>query len=255
MNHLDVAAALVRAEKEQIPVGPFTRLLPDLDVRDAYDIQRINVARRIAAGRHVIGYTAGAVPIPGRGSPEHAEPGFGYLLDDMLVSSGSVEAARYLVPRAAVQIAFVLGEPLTGVAITMRDVLEATDHLRAAIEVTDSRIAGTRIGVPDAVADNAGSAAVVLGERRVPPRALDLATLKSRIRADDQDGEGSPACPCSATRSRRPSGSSTLSAVAACPSTLPDHLAGTAHQIGSGEVRTRIVADIDAIGRAEVLFT
>ncbi|MFV2088968.1 2-keto-4-pentenoate hydratase, partial [Micromonospora sp. LOL_021] len=57
---------------------------------------------------------------------------------------------------------------------TVVDVLRATDFLLPAVEIVDSRITGWDISIVDTVADNASSGLFVLGDRPVPPAAVDL---------------------------------------------------------------------------------
>ena len=70
-------------------------------------------------------------------------------------------------------MAFVLGRPLDGPGVTVADVVRATEHLLPSIEIVDSRVTDWKITIPDTIADNASSAALVLGAR---PTALDRST-------------------------------------------------------------------------------
>ena len=78
-------------------------------------------------------------------------------------------------------MAFLLPAPLHGPGITPDDVLAATQALATALEIVDSRIADWRITLPDTIADNASSAAVVLGDwiplTQAPPLPATTATL------------------------------------------------------------------------------
>jgi 2-keto-4-pentenoate hydratase len=177
----EAAALLAAAERDRVPVPPLTGRWPDLTIDDGYAIQRHNVARRVAAGARVVGHKVGLTSAAMQEMLGVGEPDFGHLLDDMVVA-GEAEAAAYLAPRAEIEIAFVLRSALTGPGVTAADVLAATDHVRAAIEIIDSRIADWRIALVDTVADNASSAGVVLGERRVAPAGLDLAAVEGRLR-------------------------------------------------------------------------
>jgi 2-keto-4-pentenoate hydratase len=82
--------------------------------------------------------------------------------------------SRFLQPRAEPEIAFVLGRPLAGPGVTVAEALAAVDFVLPALEIIDSRITDWKITLPDTVADNASSGAVVLGSRPVRPDALDL---------------------------------------------------------------------------------
>lgn len=102
------------------------------------------------------------------------EPGHGTLLDSMLIRSGCEgEAACCPVPRFEVEFAFVLARPLKGPGVTLFDVFNATGYVVPALELIDARIEQldreTRAPrkVVDTIADNAASAGILLGGRRV----------------------------------------------------------------------------------------
>jgi 2-keto-4-pentenoate hydratase len=80
VNHAEWADRLAEAERNRVPIPPLT----GLSVEDAYRIQRLAIARRVAEGA----------------------PDFGHVLDTIVVS-GSTPAAGYLQPRAEVEIALV----------------------------------------------------------------------------------------------------------------------------------------------------
>ena len=103
------------------------------------------------------------------------EPDFGHLLDTMFIPNGAeVPAARFLKPRVEIETAFVLGAPLVGPDCTIDDVLAATDHVLPAIELIDSRIRNWEIKLPDTIADNASSGALVLGDTPTSVDDVDL---------------------------------------------------------------------------------
>jgi 2-keto-4-pentenoate hydratase len=71
------------------------------------------------------------------------------------------------------EIAFHLDAPLSGPDVTVDDVLAATGHVSAALEIIDSRVADWKITIADTIADNASSGLVLLGEP-VPVADVDL---------------------------------------------------------------------------------
>ena len=94
------------------------------------------------------------------------EPDFGYILDDMVLHRrhSRRRAERFCAPRVEPEVAFLLRRPLRGPGVTAADVREATEAVAVALEIVDSRIADWRLTLPDTVADNASSGAVVLGD-------------------------------------------------------------------------------------------
>jgi len=176
-----LARALHEAERTRTQIEQFSKLHDGMTIADSYAIQRAWVALKLAEGRvvkgHKIGLTSRAMQI----ASQITEPDFGTLLDDMFFRDGAeIPAARFIVPRLEVELAFVLAKPLRGPNITLFDVLNATDHVTPALELIDARIeqfdrtTQAPRKVLDTIADNAANAGVVLGGRPVKPDAIDL---------------------------------------------------------------------------------
>ena len=183
---MEWAQRLTQARVSQTAIEPLTASDPQLSVADAYAIQRLGVDQRVAGGAQVVGHKIGLTAIAVQRQLGVDSPDYGALLDDMLVADGADFDRRALIaPRIEAEVAFVLGAPLVGPGVTAADVEAATAHVAAAIEVVDSRIAGWRITLPDTVADNASSAALVLGLPRsladLDLAGLDLAALGAQL--------------------------------------------------------------------------
>ncbi len=179
--HRQLARELQEAERSRRAIPQFSRRFPALEIADSYAIQREWVALKLAEGRRVVGHKIGLTSRAMQIASQITEPDYGALLDDMVFHDGAeIEAARYLVPRLEVELAFVLARPLNGPHVTLADVLGATDQVLPALELIDARIEQfcreTRAPrkVTDTIADNAASAAIVLGGRAVKPDAVDL---------------------------------------------------------------------------------
>ena len=175
-----VADALRDAEVERRPIPPLRETWPEIDVVDAYEIQLLNIRRRLEAGAGVRGHKVGLSSKAMQDMMGVNEPDYGHLLTDMAVSSDEpVPAERYCFPRVEVEVAFVLGETLPGAGCTEDDVLRATEYVAPAIELIDSRIADWDIRIADTIADNASSAGFVLGPERVSPSDVDLRSIEA----------------------------------------------------------------------------
>lgn len=177
------ADALRDAERHRSPIVPLRHTYPDLDVVDAYEIQLLNVRRRLEAGATVTGHKVGLSSQAMQEMMGVDEPDYGHLLSDMLVDEygGKLDAAAYCYPRVEMEIAFILGEALPGEGCTEADVLRATQWVTPAIELIDSRIKDWDIRIGDTVADNASSAGYVLAEDRVAPGDLDLRAVSADL--------------------------------------------------------------------------
>ncbi|MFF9145761.1 2-keto-4-pentenoate hydratase [Streptomyces sp. NPDC014861] len=176
------AAELLRsAELGVSPIAPLSEAYPGIDTEDAYEIQLVNIRRRLAAGAEVRGHKVGlSSPVMQRMMGVD-EPDYGHLLQDMELTPGvPVPVARYCHPRVEVEVGFVLGDDLPGEGCTPEDVLAATERVVPALELIDSRIRDWRITIADTIADNASSAGFVIGEGR-DPRGIDLRAVEARL--------------------------------------------------------------------------
>ncbi|HEY2717885.1 MAG TPA: fumarylacetoacetate hydrolase family protein [Solirubrobacterales bacterium] len=184
------AEALARAGADAEPLGPPSEALPGLDVAGAYAIQQRGVEARLRAGASVVGRKIGLTSVAVQQQLGVSEPDFGALLSGMeAIDGASLDRGRLIAPRVEVEVAFVLGRALEGPFVDEAAVTAATDHVRAAIEVVDSRIADWRITLEDTVADNASSAAFVLGTVPQPLDALDVADLEAVLHRNGEEVE------------------------------------------------------------------
>lgn len=186
----EVADTLAEAERTRSPVPPLRETYAGLDVVDAYEIQLLNIRRRLDAGSTVHGHKVGLSSKAMQDMMGVDEPDYGHLLSDMALAEDTpVSAGRYCMPRVEVEVAFVLGATLPGPACTEADVLAATEYVAPSIELIDSRIRGWDIKIGDTIADNASSAGFVLGADRVKPADIDLLTIDARLLRRSAGGE------------------------------------------------------------------
>lgn len=176
---------LRRAEAERQPIPPLTDTLPGLTVAEAYRIQRLNVDARVAAGERLIGHKIGLTARAMQELFGVDEPDYGHLLDTMMHDPGApLDLSELIDPQIEVEPAFLLGRPLAGPGVTMKDVLDAVECVMTCFEVIDSRIIDWRIRLEDTVADNGSSARVVLGNERLPVSAVTGAGLDTELELD-----------------------------------------------------------------------
>lgn len=175
MNREALAEVLWKAEWEHRPIPPLTTTHPDLTIADAYAIQAINISRRLDEGRVIRGRKVGLTSKPMQALLGVEEPDFGVLVDDMFVEEGDDLALDTLLqPRIEAEVAFVMGEDLSGPGVTTSDALVAIRGALPALEIVDSRVADWRITLVDTIADNASSGRLVIGGRLTPATAVDL---------------------------------------------------------------------------------
>jgi 2-oxopent-4-enoate hydratase len=190
LNFEATASALAEAARLRRPIAPLTRQDGGLTAEDAYAIQRAGAQLRTAAGARIVGHKVGLTSEAMQRMLGVDQPDYGVLLDDMIVQAeDGLDSQALIAPRVEAEIAFVLGRRLAGPDVTAATVLDATEAVRPALEVIDSRIADWQIAFEDTVADNASSALVVLGA----PVALgetDLAAEGATLRVGDQESAG-----------------------------------------------------------------
>lgn len=181
----DIARALAVAEVTRTPITPLRETWPALDVVDAYEIQLLNIRRRIAAGATIKGHKVGLSSLAMQQMMNVDEPDYGHLLSDMeCLEKTPISAGAYCMPRVEVEVAFILGEALPGEGCTEDDVLRATEWVAPSIELIDSRIQNWNIKIGDTIADNASSAGYILGPERVKPGDIDLKSIDARLRCN-----------------------------------------------------------------------
>jgi 2-keto-4-pentenoate hydratase len=169
------AEVLLGAYASGVAVPPLTAGDPGMTIDDAYAIQLAQVAAWTAGGAKVKGHKVGLTSAAMQRQLGVGQPDFGHLTDTMFLPGGApASIGQFLQPRAEPEIAFVLGRRLSGPGVTVAEALAAVDFVLPALEIIDSRITDWKITLPDTIADNASSGAVVLGGRPVKPDALDL---------------------------------------------------------------------------------
>lgn len=168
------AAELWTAQCDRAPVAQITQRYLDVDVSAAYAIQQVNLRRRLQNGARLVGRKIGLTSAPMQQLLGVDEPDYGFILDDMVIKSNTVARSAFCKPRAEPEVAFLLHSTLRGPGITAADVYAATQAVAVSLEIVDSRIADWKLTLPDTVADNASSGAIILGDWIPYTGALDL---------------------------------------------------------------------------------
>lgn len=187
------AEALYQAEATGRQIGLLSLAHPGMTMDDAYAVQKALVARRLAAGGHVIGWKIGLTSKAMQAALNIDIPDSGVLTDDMAFDSGAVvPRGRFIQPRVEAEIAFVMKAPLAGETVTRADVIAATDHVAPALEILDTRIlradpaTGQTRKIFDTIADNAANAGIVMGAQRHAVDAVDLRWVGAILTRDDE---------------------------------------------------------------------
>src|SRR6202167_1958639 len=177
----DAARRLDESERARTQIRQLSIQHPAMTIDDAYAVQKAWVALKTGAGRVVKGHKIGLTSKAMQASSNINEPDYGALLDDMFFTDGSaLPVDRFMAPRVEVELAFILGRPLSGPRCTIFDVLDAVEYVTPAIEIIDARIhqidPATKVTrkVTDTISDNAAGAGLILGGRPFKPLDADM---------------------------------------------------------------------------------
>lgn len=170
-----IARMLIEAAEQRAAIQPLTSDYPDLDAETAYRVQDAVVKARVDAGAVVVGAKLGLTSVAKQRQMNVSEPLYGWLTDDMQLDTGqAMVCADYIQPRCEPEVAFLLGQDLSGPQVLAAHVLAATALVFPAIDVLDSRFAGYRFTGSDVIADNSSCAGFVLGGQGIDPNGIDL---------------------------------------------------------------------------------
>ncbi len=168
------AEDILRAERERKVIPQLTKTFPNIEIEDAYRIQDIWAEARIKAGARMVGHKIGLTSRAMQMASKMTEPDYGRILDDAFYNDGAqIKASTFLKPRLEVELAFIMGEDLSGPNTRIYDVMRATEFVVPALEIIDYRTEVPR-AICDTIADNAAFAAIVTGGRPVRPMDVDI---------------------------------------------------------------------------------
>jgi 2-keto-4-pentenoate hydratase len=180
---LDQIAEILRSARlRREPVEAPSSKWPELDVPAAIAVQRRNVDHEVAAGDRVAGYKLGNIAEAMQSRFGLDQPDYGHLLaSSFAYEGGTIARESFIEPFVELEPAFILGRPLHGPKVTVADVIGAVEHVVPAIEIIDSRIANWDIALPDTLADNGSTGAVILGGLPRAIRDLPLQDMRGAI--------------------------------------------------------------------------
>lgn len=135
-----IAATVVHNETVGGAYGSLAALAPDMTEEEAYQVQNQAVTELVEAGDVRIGKKIAATNDASLKLLGLDEPAHGVLLASMRITDGgALVANRFANARIECEIAFRLGQALTGPDVSTADVLAATDEIVASFEFVDLR--------------------------------------------------------------------------------------------------------------------
>ncbi len=170
-----IADELLEAERTRSTVPLLTARYGGMTVEDSYAVQGLWHRRGVEQGRRHAGRKIGLTSKVMQAATGITEPDYGAIFADQVYESGAeIEFDRFSNVRIEVELAFVLGEALSGADVTMFDVLDATKYVVPALEILSSRIELAGRTIVDTISDNAALGGIVIGGSPVAPASLDL---------------------------------------------------------------------------------
>lgn len=178
-----IAARLRAAEAAGQAISPVRDQIAT--AAEAYAVQEINTAARLAAGGRLVGRKIGLTNPAVQRQLGVDQPDYGMLFADMDVPhDGEIAWSPGAQHKVEAELAFVLGRALPHPDCSMAEVIRAVDYVVPSLEIVGSRIADWDIRFVDTVADNASSALFTLGPCARRLAGADLLDCRMEMRRD-----------------------------------------------------------------------
>ena len=185
MDAEQIARRLDLAWRTRTPIPPISESDGVSAIAEAYAIQSHWTDARIASGDKVVGRKIGLTSQAIQQQLGVSEPDYGTLWkSNFYPATGGhtrIPAADFLQPRIEGEVAFLIGERLTGPDVTAEQLLASVEAYALGVEIVDSRIADWKIKLVDTIADNASFGGFTLGPWDRNVSAVDLSTLFMKI--------------------------------------------------------------------------
>jgi len=174
----DLAEHLENAELEGRAVSKITDDYPDMDFKDAYDIQWEMRRRKEARGNRIVGLKMGLTSWAKMEQMGVDTPIYAFLADYFAISDGAlIDTSRLIHPKVEAEVALITRRELRGPGCHLGEVMPAIDYAMPVAEVIDSRYENFRFDLKSVIADNASSSRFVTGGTIRDVRDMDLKTL------------------------------------------------------------------------------
>lgn len=168
------AESLYNADKSRKVIPQLSTTYPEIEIEDAYAIQKHWANKRINDGASLVGHKIGLTSRAMQMASKITEPDYGFLLDDMVYQDGAqIAADLFMKPRLEVELAFVMKTVLEGPNVQVHDVMRATEFVTPALEIIDYRTEVPR-QITDTIADNAAAGGMIVGGRTIRPMDIDI---------------------------------------------------------------------------------
>lgn len=181
-------------------IDQFCQTYPDITEEEGYRGQVIRMHMMEEKGYRVVGYKLGGTSLAKLNQMKNTiyskasavtkptQITYGRLMDYMRLQSGEeLKLSDHIHPKVEPELAFIMGEDLSGKFTDVAEVMRATAMVAPAFEIIDSRFHDFKIGRRyDALIDNTSSSAFMLGEGRRRPDELDLVSIGMKLRCNGE---------------------------------------------------------------------
>lgn len=173
-----LAEHLENAELQAYDVTKITDDYPDMDWKDAYDIQWEIRRRKLARGNRICGLKMGLTSWAKMAQMGVETPIYAFLADYFALTDGCVVKTDELIhPKVEAEVSIVTNKPLRGPGCHIADVMAAIEYVIPTVEIIDSRYRDFKFDLKSVIADNASSSRFVVGGNAKKIEDLDLKTL------------------------------------------------------------------------------
>lgn len=180
----EIARQLDEAAKYAVSV-PQVAAASNINLEDAYKIQRQSIDRRYHRGEKSIGIKLGFTSRAKMQQMGVSDMIWGWLTDTMLYQNGDkLPLHKFIHPRAEPEICFVASKEINR-ELTLQEAKGHIGGLAVAIEIIDSRFQNFKFSLEDVIADNCSSSALVVGE--ILPIDTNLSDVSMQLMINNEE--------------------------------------------------------------------
>ena len=174
----NLAEHLENAELEAYEVTRITDDYPNMTMAEATDVQWEIRRRKEARGHKIVGMKMGLTSWAKMEQMGVEKPCYGFLADYFSLADGAeVPIDELIHPKVEAELAFVTNKDLSGLDVTVDEVLAVTELVVPAIEIIDSRYKDFKFDLVSVQADNSSSTRFVIGSHSAKPEDHDWSTV------------------------------------------------------------------------------
>ncbi|WP_339609535.1 fumarylacetoacetate hydrolase family protein [uncultured Planktosalinus sp.] len=183
MNKQEIATILDNAARNAKAV-PQMAAANQMNLEDAYEIQRMAINLRVERSENITGYKLGFTSKAKMEQMGVHDLIWGILTNEMEIKEGNtIDLKRWIHPRVEPEIAFRVSKEINR-ELTLEELPDYLDSMAPALEIIDSRYENFKFSLEDVVADNCSSTGYVIGTWQ--PLSTEISNLKIELMVHDE---------------------------------------------------------------------